>query len=75
MNTAALLRLDPRDLAGLRWVRNRARHWLTAAKRARKYRPHERIFDDQEAAILRSLVQLEKAAGHLLAASHPNAED
>ena len=61
------LRLSDRERAGLIWLRERARHWLTAAKRARKYRPHQQVIDDDECEQLTALVQLEKAAATILA--------
>ncbi len=60
---ATLLRLDPRDRAGLEWLRNRARFWLTALKRRRKYLPQGEPFSEAEAAAIRALVALEEAAG------------
>lgn len=45
---AALLRLDPRDRAGLTWLRNRARFWLTALKRRRKYLPPGEPYSEAE---------------------------
>lgn len=63
---AVLLRLDPRDRAGLEGVRNRARFWLTALKRRRKYLPPGEPFSPKEAAAIRVLANLEEAAGQLL---------
>lgn len=63
---AALLRLDPRDRAGLTWARDRSRFWLTALKRRRKYLPRGTPYSEAEAAAIRALVALEEAAGQLL---------
>jgi hypothetical protein len=63
---AALLRLDRRDRAGLTWLRNRARFWLTALKRRRKHLPRGEPYSEAEATAIRALVALEEAAGILL---------
>ena len=61
-----LLRLSVRERAGLSWVRQWARQQLTQAKRRRKYRPRESVFDADEAEILQALVDLEQAVSQLL---------
>lgn len=63
---AALLRLDERDQAVLRWLRNRAQFWLTSLKRRRKRLPRGEPFSPEEAEILKALLALEAAAGQLL---------
>ena len=60
------LRLSDRERAGLIWLRERARHWLTAAKRARKYRPHQQVMGHDELQQLQALVDLDRAAQTLL---------
>jgi len=62
----SLLRLDRRELSGLRWLRQWARWRLTAHKRRRKYRPPATTFEAQEAEVLQALVDLERTAGRLL---------
>lgn len=62
---APLLRLDRRDRAGLTWLKNRARFWLTGLKRRRKYLPQGEPYSEAEAAAIRALVALEEAAGQL----------
>lgn len=68
---AALLHLDRRDRAGLTWVANRARFWLTALKRRRKRLPKGEPFSPEEAAAIRALAALEEAAGQLLQSTEP----
>lgn len=68
---AVLLRLDRRDRAGLRWLKNRARFWLTGLKRRRKHLPRGEPFGEEEAAVLRALIALETAAGQLLKNTEP----
>ncbi len=63
---ARLLRLDPRDRAGLEWARNRARFWITALKRRRKHLPPGEPYSPEEASVLNALIDLETAAGQLL---------
>ena len=63
---AALIRIDPRDRAGLEWAKNRARFWLTGLKRRRKHLPRGEPYSEAEAAAIRALVALEEAAGQLL---------
>ena len=70
---ATLLLLDPRDRAGLTWIRNRARFWLTALKRRRKYLPPGEPYSDAEAAAIMALVDLEEAASRLLGQEEPGA--
>lgn len=65
ISLAALLRIDPRDQAGLRWARNRARFWITALKRRRKYLP-KCDYSPEEMALFQALLALEAAAGELL---------
>lgn len=62
---AALLRIDPRDRAGLRWIKNRARYWITALKRRRKRLP-PCPYSPEEMALFQALLALEAAAGQLL---------
>lgn len=61
-----LLRLDDRDKAGLRWIKQRARFWLTALKRRRKYLPRGASFTPEESILIGHLTALENAAGRLL---------
>jgi hypothetical protein len=63
---AALLRLDPRDVAGLRWIKARSRFWLTAIKRRRKHLPPGEPYSEAEATAIRALAALEEAATALL---------
>ncbi len=63
---ARLLRLAPRDRAGLEWARNRARFWITALKRRRKRLPPGEPYGPEEVRVLRALIDLENAAGQLL---------
>lgn len=60
-----LLRLDPRDRAGLEWARNRARFWITALKRRRKHLP-PCPYSPEELALFQALLSIELAAGELL---------
>ena len=62
-----LLRLDRRDVAGLTWLKHRARFWLTALKRRRKYLPRGVSYTQQESAAIEVLTDLEREAGRLLA--------
>lgn len=62
-----LLRLDRRDVAGLRWIKTRARFWLTVLKRRRKYLPRGCGYTQQESAAIEVLTGLEREAGRLLA--------
>ena len=63
---AGLLRMDPRDRAGLAWAKNRARFWLTALKRRRKYLPPGKPYGPEEVIVLQALIDLENAASQLL---------
>lgn len=63
---AALLKFDRRDVAGLCWIRERARFWLTALKRRRKCLPPGEPYSQEEAAAIRALITLEASAGELL---------
>lgn len=65
LSPAALLRLDPRDRAGLEWLRQRASLWLRAMARRRKFLPPG-AYSEEEAATLRALIDLEQAAPRLL---------
>jgi len=58
--------MDRRDRAGLEWVRNRARFWLTALKRRRKHLHRGEPYSEEEAAMIQALGALEEAAGRLL---------
>lgn len=69
--TGRLLSLDARDRAGLEWLRNRARFWLTALKRRRKRLPPGEPFGEEEAAVLRVLLALESVSGQLLELTIP----
>lgn len=62
--------IDTRTVAGLSWLKTWARHQLTAHKKVRKYRPHEKAFEAQEAELLNALLDLERAAGRLLQLTH-----
>ena len=63
----SLLRLDRRDMAGLRWIHARSRFWRTVLKRRRKYGiPRGAGFDPEEAEALQALADLERAASVLL---------
>lgn len=61
-----LLRLSEREQAGLRWLKGRARYWLTALKRRRKRLPRGAPYGVEEAEILKALLALEAATGALL---------
>ena len=63
---AAHLRLTARERRALEWLRDWSRQQLTQAKRRRKYRPRETVFDAQEAEALYALVELERTAEMLL---------
>lgn len=65
VSVAALLRLDERDRAGLTWIKNRARFWITGLKRRRKHLP-KCGYSPEEMALFRALLALEEAAGELL---------
>ena len=62
----AMSTLTARERCGLEEVRLWARSRLTAAKRRRKYRPHQQVMDPAEVDVLSALVALEQAAGQLL---------
>lgn len=62
----SLLRIDSRDQAGLEWVKNRVRFWLTANKRRRAL-PQAAPDSPEETAVIQALTVLEEAAGRLLA--------
>lgn len=67
-----LIRIDPRDRAGLEWARNRARFWVMALKRRCRYlRPGE-PYNPEEAESLKALLALEAAADTLLEMSRGN---
>jgi hypothetical protein len=62
-----LLRIDRRDAAGLTWTKRRARMWLTALKRRRKYQVDRGApYTPQEGALIEALAGLEREAGRLL---------
>lgn len=64
-----LLRLDRRDVAGLTWCKNRARFWLTALKRRRKYQVDQgAAYTPEEGALIEALTALENAVSRLLLA-------
>lgn len=67
---AAMLRLDPRDRAGLEWLRQRASLWLRIMARRRKFLPPGG-YSEEEAATLRALIDLERAATRLLEVAGP----
>ena len=62
----SLLRIDSRDQAGLEWVKNRARFWLTAIER-RSHLPQAAPSSAEEAAMIRDLAIVEGAVSRLLA--------
>ena len=59
--------LGAMDRRALAWVRHRVRVLLSAAKRRRKYLPHQAAFSPEELADLQALLDLERAVGVLLA--------
>jgi len=62
-----LLRLDRRDVAGLTWIKHRARFWLTALKRRRRYAvPRGTGYTPEESELIGHLTALENAASGLL---------
>ena len=61
-----IIRLDQRDRAGLTWTMHRARFWLTALKRRRKYLPRRAGYTPEEGGLIEALVALEREAGRLL---------
>jgi hypothetical protein len=62
-----LLRIDRRDVAGLTWVKHRARFWLTALKRRRRYGvPRGAAYTPEESQLIEALTGLEREAGRLL---------
>ena len=61
------LHLSSGERRGLERLQLWSRQALTRLKVRRKYRPHEQVFEPDEAEILRALVDLEKAASRLLA--------
>lgn len=62
-----LLRIDRRDRAGLTWTKHRARFWLTALKRRRKYQVDRSApYTEAEGQLIEALTSLETAAGRLL---------
>jgi len=65
MTCFSLLLLTPQDYAGLLWLKNRARVWLSQVKRSRKYQPPD-SFSSCELEILTVLVQLEKGCTRIL---------
>lgn len=63
-----LLQLDPRDRAGLIWIRNRSRFLLTLLERQGKGSPQGEPCSAQEARAIKVVVVLGEAAGVLLGA-------
>ena len=64
------LHLTQGEIMTLASMQNRCRAWLTAFKRARKYRARRGSnFTEREADILRTLLDLERATGNLLEAA------
>jgi len=62
-----LLTLDRRDVAGLTWIKSRARFWLTALKRRRRYGvPRGAGYTEAEGRLIEALTGLEREAGRLL---------
>ena len=62
-----LLTLDRRDVAGLTWVKHRARMWFTALKRRRRYgMPKGADYTPQEGALIEALADLERSTDRLL---------
>lgn len=62
-----LLRIDRRDRAGLTWIKHRARFWLTALKRRRRYGvPRGAAYTPQEGALIEALTDLERSTDQLL---------
>lgn len=65
-----LIRLDARDLAGLTWVKVRARQWINGLKRRRRYgMPRGAAYTEQESQVIEALAGLEREVGRLLAMS------
>ena len=62
----SLLHLTPKDRAILTWVSNRARAWLTALKRRRKYLPRGAPYSPEEAQAIRALAMPEEGVRVLL---------
>lgn len=65
---AALLKLTPKDLAGLRWIKGRCDQWIFAEKRRRKYTPPS-DFSADELFAYRTVLSLKNAACCLLGAT------
>lgn len=61
-----LLHLDAKDRAGLEWIMDRSRFWLTALKRRRKYLPPGEPYGEAEAAFIRALAAMENSAKEIL---------
>lgn len=61
-----LLHFDPRDREGLTWLQKRARFWLNAAQRQRRYLPPEEMCNDDEEGTIVALEAIEEATGALL---------
>ncbi len=60
-----LLRLTPRDLAGLGWLRQRAGLWLVSLRLRRKRLP-KGPYTPEEAEVIRAVLEVEQAAARLL---------
>jgi hypothetical protein len=65
-----LLRLDRRDVAGLIWLKDRARFWITGLKRRRMRLPRC-DYSPEEMALFQPVLALEEAAGSLLELTTP----
>jgi len=64
------LHLTHRDRTGLLWLLQRCAAWQFTLKRRRKYAiPKGGPFAEQEAHLLRALIDLERATGNLLEAA------
>lgn len=63
-----LIRIDPRDRAGLIWIRDRSRFLLTLLERQGHYSPQGESCSAQEARAIKAVVALGEAAGVLLEA-------
>lgn len=63
---ATLLRLDPRDLAGLVWTVNRSRFLLACLQRRRQGLLLGETWGSEEEAMVRALSALEEAASQLV---------